>query len=650
MKEDAPEKTSFETDVLKVVSKLEIWAWYSYDAANSVFAIVLGMISSLLLTYLATDYACEQLAYGCNSKGNAISASEESWVPVFGTKVKPVSYASFILSLSVIFQALFFIIIGPLADYGKLKKRMLMFTATLGSLLLILQGFLAWSFTNWLAVGVLLIMVNILFGVSIICYNAFLPILAEHHPNVIQGIEDGKSVKEVETMVDIASNEMSAKGFAWGYIASVFTTIVILFIIIILTGKTTYNSGVVGKSNNDEDYQVDYRYNKAVRGFRVWSDKRSVVYGIQVKFDDLGWTDVIGSNYFGTLQESLAGETNYKKVVVYSHDGLLSGFRLYHDFFSEDLGNSSSSQIKHLSNPSKELQFGGLFAYLNNQKTKVQGVNMYWYNPSGIYDTTALGASLIFAGLWWMILTYLGIGLNFRSFPGKPIPQRNIFALSFNRLCLTLNNIMELPNLWKFMLAAFFWTDGISSFVLGATFFMVSVLEMNSLEIITCFIIANASAAAGNLLYLRIQTKFKLTAKQMFWIPLIVFIFLSIYPLFGFEKSLGFGLVSKIEVYIFSFIFGANIGTIQSYGRQVICNLIPRNKESEIFALYEISDKGSAWMGPLIMGILNQVTDLRYFFLYLLGVFLITVPIVWLVDVKEGRIQAGRTMSFTKTI
>jgi len=91
---------------------------------------------------------------------------------------------------------------------------MLMFTATLGSLLIILQGFLAKSVTNWLAVGVLLIIVNILFGISIICYNAFLPMLAEHHPKVVKGIQDAKSVKEVETMVDKAANEMSAKGFA----------------------------------------------------------------------------------------------------------------------------------------------------------------------------------------------------------------------------------------------------------------------------------------------------------------------------------------------------------------------------------------------------------------------------------------------------
>merc|ERR1719419_716458 len=128
----------------------------------------------------------------------------------------------------------------------------------------------------------------------------------------------------------------------------------------------------------------------------------------------------------------------------------------------------------------------------------------------------------------------------------------------------------------------------------------------------------------------------------MFWIPLVGLVFFCIYPIFGFDKSLGFGLVTKPEMYIYTSVYGVLVGIIQSYGRVVTSNLIPLNAESEIFSLYEITDKGSSWLGPLIVGVLNQAGNMRYAFLYGIWAFAITIPIIWTVDMQEGRLQAER--------
>ena len=45
-----------------------------------------------------------------------------------------------------------------------------------------------------------------------------------------------------------------------------------------------------------------------------------------------------------------------------------------------------------------------------------------------------------------------------------------------------------------------------------------------------------------------------------------------------------------------------------------------RTKESEFFAIYEISDKGSSWIGPLVVGALHGLTgNIRYSFVYLVS-------------------------------
>ena len=49
-----------------------------------------------------------------------------------------------------------------------------------------------------------------------------------------------------------------------------------------------------------------------------------------------------------------------------------------------------------------------------------------------------------------------------------------------------------------------------------------------------------------------------------------------------------FGLVSKFEMYLFSAVFGANLGSVQSYARSVFSQLVPVGSESELFSLYEV--------------------------------------------------------------
>ena len=94
---------------------------------------------------------------------------------------------------------------------------------------------------------------------------------------------------------------------------------------------------------------------------------------------------------------------------------------------------------------------------------------------------------------------------------------------------------------------------------------------------------------------------------------------------------------------VIAFIYGANLGSTQAFARSIFSEMIPVGHESQWFALFEITDKGSSWLGPLIASLLIQATgSIRYSLIYLICVMIAPALLLFKVDVEEGAKQAGR--------
>merc|ERR1719245_1951293 len=62
-----------------------------------------------------------------------------------------------------------------------------------------------------------------------------------------------------------------------------------------------------------------------------------------------------------------------------------------------------------------------------------------------------------------------------------------------------------------------------------------------------------------------------------------------------------------------------------------------------MFALYEITDKGSSWIGPLMVAFIANSLSIRWGMIYVALFFLIPLPIlIYGVSLKDGMKQAGR--------
>ena len=119
-------------------NRREQFGWYFYDWANSAFSTTVGAV--FLGPYVSS--LTEQ------------AAGPDGLVRLLGIPIAPYSLVSYCISISVILQVLFLPILGAIADYSNLRKKLLQFFAVTGAIVTMFMFFVT-DQTWWL--GCLLI-------------------------------------------------------------------------------------------------------------------------------------------------------------------------------------------------------------------------------------------------------------------------------------------------------------------------------------------------------------------------------------------------------------------------------------------------------------------------------------------------------------
>jgi UMF1 family MFS transporter len=245
----------------------------------------------------------------------------------------------------------------------------------------------------------------------------------------------------------------------------------------------------------------------------------------------------------------------------------------------------------------------------------------------------------------WQVAVILGYTRNrMRTRPGPDLPAgENYITFSLTNLYATIKQARKLSELFKFLVAWFIYSDSFSTLASVAILFAQSELGAQTPLLLLCSIIVPLAAGLGNLIWLRIQKKFNLPSKT---ILLIQAAFYSVLPLYGFMGkfvSVGtfFGLQNQYELPMISLFHGFLLGATQSTCRVIFSELLPHGHEAEFFGLYEVTDKGSSWLGPLMVGIIADATgSMRWSFVLLFAFFIIPLLIFKDIDISKGKQEA----------
>lgn len=234
-------------------------------------------------------------------------------------------------------------------------------------------------------------------------------------------------------------------------------------------------------------------------------------------------------------------------------------------------------------------------------------------NPSLIglsSKITAIRISFIVTGLWWFVFS-IPLFKNIKQiyFIKK---TKNILKDSFIRLLETLKEIRNHKNIYLFLIAYFFYIDGISTiFKMAAVYGRDVGVDGNNLLVI--LLATQFVAFPFALIFGKISKK--LSAKTMLLIGIIIYIMISVY---------GFFIKTVFDYWVLAMMVATCQGGMQALSRSYFCKMIPKEKAASYFGIYNIIGKFSAIIGPFMIAIVSQITkQSRYGILSLVVLFIV---------------------------
>ena len=252
----------------------------------------------------------------------------------------------------------------------------------------------------------------------------------------------------------------------------------------------------------------------------------------------------------------------------------------------------------------------------------------------GITKGMAVRISMSSAGVWWAVFTLIPMaGLKNRGAQRALPPGESIFKVGFHQFAHTVKGLRKYPQTVLFLLAYLAYNDAIQTVIAMAGQFGSDELHMPMEQLTLAILMVQFVAFAGALLFNWISSKF--TAKRTVLGALIVW-----------TGVLGYIYVSvstPTEFFIMAALVGTVMGGSQALSRSLFSLMIPAGKEAEYFSLYEISDKGTSWLGPLVFGLALQMTGSYRLAAISLAVFFIAGFLILLrVDIAKAAAEAHR--------
>ncbi len=246
----------------------------------------------------------------------------------------------------------------------------------------------------------------------------------------------------------------------------------------------------------------------------------------------------------------------------------------------------------------------------------------------GISEALAVRISLASAGAWWALFTIpVLLALRNRGPARVPPPGQNRVAVAFRQLSHTVRDTRRYPQTLLFLAAYMIYNDAIQTVLAVAGQFGSDGLKIPISQLTTAILMAQFIGVFGavgfNKLAARTGAKLAVIIALAIWVLLLIYIYFFVYttPQF-FLVTAGVSIV---------------MGGSQALSRSLFAQLIPKGKEAEYFSIYEISDKGTSWLGPAFYGLALQWTgSYRAAILSLIVFFAAGLAILSRVDLKKG--------------
>lgn len=268
--------------------------------------------------------------------------------------------------------------------------------------------------------------------------------------------------------------------------------------------------------------------------------------------------------------------------------------------------------------------YGWAMGYLGGGILLALNLAFYMFSDKlGVPGDLAVRINLASAGIWWLGFSFITWARLRGRRASRALPAgENYVTIGFKQLRQTVSQVNHFPETLKFLLAYFLYNDGIQTVIAVSSTFAAAPLIQGGLELdqqtlIMVILMVQFVAYFGARLWGFMATHW-MKAKQSVVLSLVVWLGVVIYIYAGLK-----GENAVIEFFIVGAIIALVMGGSQAISRSLFAQMIPNGKEAEFYSFYEVSERGTSWIGPLIFGLANQwFGSLRYGILSLIFFFL----------------------------
>ena len=238
----------------------------------------------------------------------------------------------------------------------------------------------------------------------------------------------------------------------------------------------------------------------------------------------------------------------------------------------------------------------------------------------GIPTMLATKFSFILTAVWWLVFTIPML----RHVQQKHAiePDRDMFAHTLRNMKDTLSMIVKNRGILFFVIAYFFYIDGVGTIIHMATVFGSSC-GLDSMDLMVVLLVVQIVAFPFAILYGRLADRFGSRKMILFGIATYIVVCM-----------LGFNLKEMKDFLLLAVLVGTAQGGIQALSRSFYGKLVPAEHASEYFGFFDVFGKFSAVIGPALFGVVAQLTGvtnygaLAVMFMFILGgaIFMFLVP------------------------
>lgn len=224
----------------------------------------------------------------------------------------------------------------------------------------------------------------------------------------------------------------------------------------------------------------------------------------------------------------------------------------------------------------------------------------------GITTEFAVRICLGTAGLWWGAFSIFTFWLVKSRQPARSVPEgKHYINAGLSELGGSFRELFRLKHTLLFLIAYLLYNDGIqtvissSSVFLSQELFVARGLETDKSLLVIAFLIAQTIAIFGAIAFERIanfsNAKTAIMISLMIWTGIVVYAYAYLQTL--------------TQAFVMSGSIGFVLGGSQALSRSLFSQMIPAGRESSFFGIYEISERGTSWIGPIVFGLVAQLTD-----------------------------------------